>query len=94
MLNGTEQNAAAMQGLARISPIITRYAKIEEIYIEQRRMNDDIVLNNDFRMHVVNLYTSILVYEGAIILHSKRASIGKFNPPGSIRCLTLVSLLL
>ncbi|CAG8345569.1 unnamed protein product [Penicillium salamii] len=72
VLSGAEQNAAALQGLAQISPIITRYAKVEEIYIEQRREHQAIDLNKDFRAQVVNLYTNILVYQGTIILHSKR----------------------
>ncbi|KAJ5642154.1 hypothetical protein N7490_006154 [Penicillium lividum] len=72
VLSGTEQNAAALQGLAQISPIITRYAKVEEIYIEQRRENQAIDLNKDFRTQVVNLYTNILVYQGTIISHNKR----------------------
>ncbi|KAJ5721536.1 uncharacterized protein N7483_009470 [Penicillium malachiteum] len=72
ILSGAEQNAAALQGLAQISPIITRYAKVEEIYIEQRQRSQAIDLNKDFRTQVVNLYTTILVYQGTIISHSKR----------------------
>ncbi len=82
VLSGTEQNAAALQGLAQISPIITRYAKVEEIYIEQRRKHQDTNLNKDFRTQVVSLYTNILVYQGAIISHSKRHPIGEFIFPG------------
>ncbi|KAJ5724453.1 hypothetical protein N7493_006181 [Penicillium malachiteum] len=78
VLSGTEQNAAALQGLAQISPIITRYAKVEEIYIEQRRENQAVDLNKDFRLQVVNLYTSILVYQGAIIAHSKRSRLSQY----------------
>lgn len=77
-MSGAEQNAAALQGLAQISPIITRYAKVEEIYIEQRREHQAIDLNKDFRAQVVNLYTNILVYQGTIILHSKRNRLGEF----------------
>ncbi|KAJ5764963.1 hypothetical protein N7520_004522 [Penicillium odoratum] len=72
VLSGAEQNAAALQGLAQISPIITRYAKVEEIYIEQRRKNQAIDLKKDFRTQVVNLYTNILVYQGTVISHNKR----------------------
>ncbi|KAJ5634581.1 hypothetical protein N7528_002423 [Penicillium herquei] len=78
VLSGAEQNAAALQGLAQISPIITRYAKVEEIYIEQQRNQQAIDLNKDFRIQVVNLYTNILVYQGTIIGHSKRSRLAQY----------------
>ena len=78
VLNGAEQNAAALQGLAQISPILTRYARVEKIYIEQRRKHQDTNLNKDFRTHVVNLYVNILVYQVAIVSHSKRHPISEF----------------
>ncbi|RAK77846.1 uncharacterized protein BO72DRAFT_97339 [Aspergillus fijiensis CBS 313.89] len=81
VLSGAEQNAAALQGLAHISPIITRYAKVEEIYMEQRRKHDAITFEKDFRAQVVKLYVGILVYQGTIIAHSKRHRIGEFDFP-------------
>lgn len=78
VLDGAEQNAAALEGLGQISPIITRYAKVEELYLEQKQKQPETNLKQDFRAQVVNLYASILVYQVAIISHSKRHSIGKF----------------
>ncbi|KAJ5717884.1 hypothetical protein N7488_003530 [Penicillium malachiteum] len=78
VLSGAEQNAAAIQGLAQISPIITRYAKVEEIYIEQRQNQQAMDLNKDFRTQVVNLYTNILIYQGTIIEHSKRSRLAQY----------------
>ncbi|KAL4919648.1 hypothetical protein BDW62DRAFT_199662 [Aspergillus aurantiobrunneus] len=49
VLNGIEQNAAAIEGLAQIFPIITRYAKMEEIYIEQRQKYPDTNLNKELK---------------------------------------------
>lgn len=77
-LSGTEQNAAALEGLAQIFPIITRYAKVEEIYIQQRQKHPDAKLNKDFKVQVVNLYVNILTYQIAVTSHCKRHTISEF----------------
>ncbi|KAJ5481902.1 hypothetical protein N7475_000714 [Penicillium sp. IBT 31633x] len=75
VLGGAEQNAAALEGLAEISLIITRYAKIEDVYFEQRQKGEDTSLKQDFRSQIVDLDAKILMYQIAIISHSKRRSI-------------------
>ncbi|KAJ5995390.1 hypothetical protein N7481_002367 [Penicillium waksmanii] len=77
VLGGPEQNAAAIEGLAQISLIITRYARVEEIYIEQRQQNQSTTLSKDFRTQVVDLYAKILAYQVAIISHCQRQTINK-----------------
>ncbi|CAI7573132.1 unnamed protein product [Penicillium pancosmium] len=78
ILGGSEQNAAAIEGLAQISPIITRYARVEEIYIEQRQKNQSTILSKDFRAQVVDLYAKILAYQVAIISHCQRHTITQY----------------
>lgn len=78
-MGGSEQNAAAIEGLAQIAPIITRYARVEEIYIEKRQKNKSTNLSKDFRTQVVDLYAKILAYQVAIISHCQRHTISELN---------------
>ncbi|RAH74903.1 uncharacterized protein BO66DRAFT_69619 [Aspergillus aculeatinus CBS 121060] len=46
--------------------------------MEQRRKNDAVTFEKDFRAQVVKLYVGILVYQGTIIAHSKRHRIVQY----------------
>lgn len=73
------QNAAALKGLGEISSMVTRYAKIEEIYFERTQRSSDTKLDKEFRALVVDLYVKILMYQVSIASHCKRSRIGKFK---------------
>jgi hypothetical protein len=74
-LNGAEQNTAALEGLAQISPLVARYAKIEELYIKHR---NDTKLNKAFRACLTDLYVTILRYQVSVAHHCQRNKFGKF----------------
>ena len=57
-LNDSAQNAAALEGLALIAPVIARYSEVEMIYLRE----SDVTLKNDFENCLIELYTSILIY--------------------------------
>ncbi|PYH48700.1 uncharacterized protein BP01DRAFT_110544 [Aspergillus saccharolyticus JOP 1030-1] len=78
VLSDTEQNAAALQGLAEIAPLITRYAKVELCYWTENQRKKDTAdkFEQDFRALLVELYVKILVYEMSIVAHCRRGRLG------------------
>jgi hypothetical protein len=73
-LSDSEQNPAALQGLARFSPIVAQYAEVEAIYLEHK---DSTTLKEDFRKCLVDLYAKILEYQVTVACHCRRNTLGK-----------------
>lgn len=81
-LSGSEQNAAALEGLAEISPMVARYAKIEDIYLEQQRKHKDTTkLKTQFKTRLIDLYAKILEYQVSMACHCKRSKLGEIQIP-------------
>ena len=73
-LNDSAQNAAALEGLALIAPVIARYSEVEMIYLRE----SDVTLKNDFEKCLIELYTSILIYQISTACHCKRSTFTRF----------------
>ena len=69
-LNDSEQHAAALDGLAQVSPIVARYAEVEVIY--QRKRNT--TLEREFEIGLVDLYAEILKYQISAACHCERST--------------------
>ena len=73
-MNDSAQNAAALEGLAFIAPVIARYSEVEMIYLR----DSDVILKNDFEKCLIELYTSILIYQISTACHCKRSTFTRF----------------
>ena len=73
-LNDSEQNEAALDGLAQIAPIVAQYAEIESIYIN----TSSTTFTKSFEDCLVDLYVSILKYQVAAGHHCKRSTFVRF----------------
>ena len=73
-LNDSEQNAAALDGLAQLAPIVAQYAEIEAIYLN----TSSTTLMKSFEDCLIDLYVHILKYQVAAGCHCKRSTVTRF----------------
>lgn len=73
-LNDSEQQSAALDGLAQVSPIVVRYTEIEVMYIQEK----DTRLEKEFEKGLVDLYTEILKYQVTAACHCRSSTFHRF----------------
>lgn len=59
LINDSKQRSAAMDGLENIAKMVRRYAEIERLYLDDRKLR----LSEDLRTTMTKLYRMILEFE-------------------------------
>jgi hypothetical protein len=73
-LNNSEQHEAALEGLAKASPIVTIYSEIEVIYLEHA---DSSRLTKEFEKSLIKLYKDVLVYNVTAACYFNKSKLDK-----------------
>ena len=73
-LNDPARNEMVLAGVATIAPIVARYAEVEVIY----QREPETTLKHDFEISLMDLSTSILVYQLTAARQCRRSTLSRF----------------
>jgi len=68
VLNDSQQNEVALNGIEEVNLLVARYASIEEIYLD----SEDATLMPEFREGLITLYMKILEFQATAACHFGR----------------------
>ncbi len=71
VLSESEQNAAAVEGVAKISPLPVQHSQIESFYLSQERQ---VSLKPEFEESLIDPHVKILEYQICMASHCARSN--------------------